>query len=472
MRVAPEVACLIFMLSIVRGAVFHDHHPNGASPSGVRLDWGMTAIPDLIQKKRLGGEHSLEELRTLVQGFTDGSVPDYQVSAWLMAVFFRGMTARETADLTRVMAESGDQMDLTGLERTVDKHSTGGVGDKTSLILTPMLAALGLTVAKMSGRGLAHTGGTIDKLESIPGWTPELSEDAFLKQAREIGLALVGQSKDLAPADGKLYALRDVTATVDCLPLIASSIMSKKLASGAHTIVLDVKVGAGAFMKTLEDGRALARAMVDIGTHQGRQVRAVLTDMGTPLGHLAGNALEVQEALDTLRGKGPEDLTELCVTLAVEALAAYGENAGQAEARARQTLKDGSALAKFRAFIEAQGGDPAYVDDPGQFDIASGRAEITSRAAGFVERIDALSVGRAVLALGGGREKKGEAIDHGVGVELLKKPGEPVQAGEAVMRLYHREGRGLEYAQELLNGGFTISAQPVETPALILDRVN
>ncbi|WP_135229800.1 thymidine phosphorylase [Deinococcus fonticola] len=429
-------------------------------------------IPDLIQKKRSGGEHSLEELRLLVQGFTDGSVPDYQVSAWLMAVFFRGMTARETADLTRIMAESGDRMILTGLERTVDKHSTGGVGDKTSLILTPMLAALGLTVAKMSGRGLAHTGGTIDKLESIPGWTPELSEERFLQQARDTGLALVGQSKDLAPADGKLYALRDVTATVDCLPLIASSIMSKKLASGAHTIVLDVKVGAGAFMKTLDDGRALARAMVDIGTHQGRQVRAVLTDMETPLGHLAGNSLEVLEALETLRGHGPQDLTELCVTLAVEALSAYGEDARQAETRARQTLKDGSALAKFRAFIEAQGGDPTFVDDPGQFDIAPGRADIAAPTTGFVERIDALSVGRAVLALGGGREKKGEAIDHGVGVELLKKPGEAVSAGESVMRLYHRDGRGLAHAQELLNAGITISAQQVNTPPLILDRVN
>lgn len=429
-------------------------------------------IPDLIQKKRAGGEHTLEELRVLVLGFTRGEVPDYQVSAWLMAVFFRGMTARETADLTRVMAESGEQMELKGLSRTVDKHSTGGVGDKTSLILTPMLAALGLTVAKMSGRGLAHTGGTIDKLESIPGWSPELSEERFLAQACEVGLALVGQSKDLAPADGKLYALRDVTATVDCLPLIASSIMSKKLASGAHTIVLDVKVGAGAFMKTLDDGRALARAMVEIGTHQGRQVRAVLTDMETPLGHMAGNSLEVLEALETLRGHGPHDLTELCVTLAVEALSAYGEDPAQAEARARQTLQDGRALARFRAFIAAQGGDPTYVDDPSKFDVAPGRAEVVAPASGFVGRIDALSVGRAVLALGGGRETKGEAIDHGVGVELLKKPGESVEAGEAVMRLYHRDGRGLETARELLQEGLTLSSQAVPTPPLILDRVN
>ncbi|GAA5513520.1 pyrimidine-nucleoside phosphorylase [Deinococcus carri] len=429
-------------------------------------------IPDLIRKKRDGEAHTPAELEALVLGYTRGEVPDYQISAWLMAVYLRGMTPQETADLTRVMADSGDQMNLGDLPHTVDKHSTGGVGDKTSLILTPMLAALGLTVAKMSGRGLAHTGGTIDKLESFPGWTPELPEDRFLAQAREIGLALVGQSRDLAPADGKLYALRDVTATVDCLPLIASSIMSKKLASGAHTVVLDVKVGAGAFMRTLEDGRALARAMVDIGTRAGRQVRAVLTDMDTPLGHMAGNSLEVQEALATLRGEGPADLTELCVALAVEALAAYGEDEAAAEARARATLEDGSALERFRAFIAAQGGDAALVDHPERLDVAPGRAEVMSPSSGYVERMDALAVGRAVLALGGGRERKGEPIDHGVGVELLKKPGEAVRAGEPVLRLYHRDGRGLEAARELLQAGLSVGeAAPTPEP-LILDRVS
>ncbi len=432
----------------------------------------MTAIiPDLIRKKRDGQEHTREELETLVLGYTRGDVPDYQMSAWLMAVFLRGMAEQETADLTMVMAESGDLMNLGDLPRTVDKHSTGGVGDKTSLILTPMLAALGQTVAKMSGRGLAHTGGTIDKLESIPGWTSELEEEQFLTQAREIGLALVGQSKDLAPADGKLYALRDVTATVDCLPLIASSIMSKKLASGAHTVVLDVKVGAGAFMRTLDAGRGLARAMVDIGNRAGRQVRAVLTDMDTPLGHMAGNSLEVLEALATLRGEGPGDLTELCVALAVEALAAQGEDEAAAEARARATLRDGSALAKFRAFIEAQGGDATYVDDVSKFDVAPGRADVTAPESGFVAGIDALSVGRAVLVLGGGRERKGEAIDHGVGVELLRKPGEAVGAGEPVLRIYHRDARGLDAAQRLLTEGLTISAQAPAPEPLILDRV-
>ena len=429
-------------------------------------------VPDLIRKKRDGEPHSRAELEALILGYTRGDVPDYQISAWLMAVYLKGMTPQETADLTMVMAESGDLMDLGDLPRTVDKHSTGGVGDKTSLILTPMLAALDLTVAKMSGRGLAHTGGTIDKLESIPGWTSELEEERFIAQARDIGLSLVGQSKDLAPADGKLYALRDVTATVDCLPLIASSIMSKKLASGAHTVVLDVKVGAGAFMRTLDDGRGLARAMVDIGTRAGRQVRAVLTDMDTPLGHMAGNSLEVLEALDTLRGHGPHDLTELCVALAVEALAAQGEDAAQAEARARATLYDGSALAKFRAFIAAQGGDATYVDDVSKFDVAPGRADVTAPTPGFVDRIDALSVGRAVLALGGGRERKGEAIDHGVGVELVKKPGEAVQAGEVIMRVYHRDGRGLDTATTLLADGLSISAQAPTPDPLILDHVN
>ena len=431
-------------------------------------------VPDLIAKKRSGGEHTRAELEQLVGGYTQGEVPDYQVSAWLMAVFLNGMTAQETADLTLVMAASGDQLDLSSLANTVDKHSTGGVGDKTSLVLTPMLAALGLTVAKMSGRGLAHTGGTIDKLESFPGWGPELPEDRFLAQAREIGLALVGQSKDLAPADGKLYALRDVTATVESLPLIASSIMSNKLASGAQTIVLDVTSGAGAFMKTLDDSRALARAMVDIGTRAGRNVRAVLTDMDTPLGHMAGNSLEVQEAIATLRGEGPADLSELCVTLAAEVLLAAGQETDPARAqeRAAATLHDGSALVKFRAFVEAQGGDPTYVDDPGKLDVAPGRAEVLAEQGGFVTRVDALSVGRAVLALGGGRERKGEAIDHGVGVELLKKPGEAVAAGEAVLRLFHRNGRGLERAQALLRAGLETGPQaPAATP-LILGHID
>jgi len=427
-------------------------------------------IPDLIAQKRDGFEHSSADLEQLILGFTRGEVPDYQISAWLMAVFLRGMTARETAYLTLAMAKSGDMLDLSSLERTVDKHSTGGVGDKTSLVLAPMLAALNLTVAKMSGRGLAHTGGTIDKLESIPGWNPELSEDAFLEQARALGLALVGQSKNLAPADGLLYALRDVTATVESIPLIASSIMSKKLAAGAHTIVLDVKVGGGAFMKTLEQAKVLARAMVDIGRESGRNVRALLTDMETPLGHAAGNALEVREALATLRGEGPADLLELCLELAREALLAFGFSEEDARSKPLEVIQSGAALAKFRAFIEAQSGDPSYVDHPEKLEVGPHILELRSKTSGFLERIDALKVGQAVLVLGGGREQKGEAIDHRVGVEVLKKPGDGVSSGELLARIHYAE-RGIEQARQLIEGGLHFSSAPVQVKPLVLERV-
>jgi pyrimidine-nucleoside phosphorylase len=441
--------------------------PSGSQPPSIQA---AVNVPDLIGRKRDGGTHSAAELDALIGGYVRGEVPDYQVAAWLMAVFFRGMTPQETGDLTLSMARSGEMLDLSSLPHTVDKHSTGGVGDKTSLVLTPMLAALGLSVAKMSGRGLAHTGGTIDKLESIPGWRSELSDEAFLKQAREVGLALVGQSKNLAPADGLLYALRDVTATVDCLPLIASSIMSKKLASGAQTIVLDVKVGAGAFMKTPQQGEELARAMVEIGRHAGRNVRAVLTDMQAPLGRLAGNSLEVQEAIATLNGQGPRDLHDLCLELAVEALTAAGFP-DNARARAEATLRGGAALAKFRAFVEAQGGDPRYVDTPGLLDVAPGRADVTTQSGGYLSAIDALSVGRAVLALGGGRERKGEAIDHGVGVELMVKPGEAVTAGQPLLRVYHRQERGLARALEFLRAGVSVGPVAPEAALLILGRI-
>ncbi|WP_034341680.1 thymidine phosphorylase [Deinococcus misasensis] len=427
-------------------------------------------VPDLIQKKRDGGQHTAEELRFLVQGYVDGQVPDYQVAAWLMAVFFKGMTAEETTHLTLAMAESGDMLDLSSLPHTVDKHSTGGVGDKTSLVLAPMLAALGLTVAKMSGRGLAHTGGTIDKLESIPGWSPVLSDEAFLNQAKEIGLSLVGQSKNLAPADGLLYALRDVTATVDCLPLIASSIMSKKLAAGAKTIVLDVKVGSGAFMKTLEDGQKLAEAMVNIGKLSGRNVRAVLTDMETPLGFMTGNTLEVLEAISTLQGQGPEDLRELCLALAKETLLAEGYSEAEAESRPRAVLQDGSALAKLKAFVASQGGDPRYIDDPSLFYVAEDKAEILAEQSGFVAHIEALKVGQALLVLGGGRETKGEAIDHSVGIELLKKIGDAVQAGEPIARIYHNQ-KGKDAAVQLVKEAVRVDSEKPAEVGLILGRV-
>ncbi|GEM44735.1 thymidine phosphorylase [Deinococcus cellulosilyticus] len=428
-------------------------------------------IPDLIQKKRDGGQHTEAELRTLILDYVNGQVPDYQVAAWLMAVFFKGMTAEETTYLTLAMAESGDMLDLSSLSHTVDKHSTGGVGDKTSLVLTPMLAALGLTVAKMSGRGLAHTGGTIDKLESIPGWSPVLADEPFLKQAREIGLALVGQSKNLAPADGLLYALRDVTATVDCLPLIASSIMSKKLAAGAKTIVLDVKVGSGAFMKTLEDGRKLAEAMVNIGKLSGRNVRAVLTDMETPLGFMTGNTLEVLEAISTLKGEGPEDLRELCLALAKETLLAEGFSEEEADRRPREVLKDGSALAKLRAFVASQGGDPRYIDDPSLFHVAPETVEVKAGQSGFIAHIEALKIGQALLVLGGGRETKGEAIDHSVGIELLHKIGDAVEAGQPIARIYHNQ-KGKDAAFTLVQEALRIdAAKPAEMP-LILGHIS
>jgi pyrimidine-nucleoside phosphorylase len=427
-------------------------------------------IPEIIEIKRNGGTHDRAQLEQLILGYVAKTVPDYQISAWLMAVFLRGMTAEETTLLTQVMAASGDQLDLSSLSRTTDKHSTGGVGDKTSLVLTPMLAACGVTVAKMSGRGLAHTGGTIDKLESIPGWSGQLEEAQFLQQARDIGLVLVGQSKNLAPADGLLYALRDVTATVPSIPLIASSIMSKKLASGAKTIVLDVKVGAGAFMKTLEDAKALARAMLEIGRLAGRNTRAVLTDMETPLGSMMGNALEVQEAIYTLRGQGADDLRQLCLALAEETLLAEGFSGQDALELPQQALVSGAALGKFRAFVAAQGGDPSFIDHPEQLNIATGRLSVAASQSGFLERLDALAVGKAVLALGGGREQKHEQIDHSVGVEIHKKPGQAVHAGESLATIYHNH-KGLETAQHLLENAFWVVQHAVDTPPLILERL-
>jgi pyrimidine-nucleoside phosphorylase len=427
-------------------------------------------IPEIIERKRDGQEHNKSELEILILGFVRGEVPDYQVAAWLMAVYLCGMTPLETASLTQVMAASGDQLDLSSLENTVDKHSTGGVGDKTSLVLTPILAACGLTVAKMSGRGLAHTGGTIDKLESIPGWNPQLEEDAFLRQARDIGLVLVGQSKNLAPADGLLYALRDVTATVPSVPLIASSIMSKKLASGSKTIVLDVKVGAGAFMKTLEDARELARAMLEIGRNSARNTRAVLTDMDAPLGLAMGNALEVKEALETLHGRGVDDLRDLCLTLAEESLLAEGFSSEDARRLPREALQSGRALEKFRAFIAAQGGDPSYVDDPDKLRIAPNLEVLVAPFDGFVEKLDALLVGKAVLALGGGRERKGEAIDHSVGVVLHVKPGDALRAGQPFVTLHHNH-KGLEVARELVRNALGIAGHAVTPAPLILERL-
>ena len=413
-----------------------------------------------IREKREGKKHRREDLEAFLLGYLRDEVPDYQVAAWLMAAFLRGLDAEETLWLTETMARSGKVLDLSGLPHPVDKHSSGGVGDKVSLVVGPILAASGCTFAKMSGRGLAHTGGTIDKLESVPGWRGEMTEAEFLERARRVGLVIAAQSPDLAPLDGKLYALRDVTATVESVPLIASSIMSKKLAAGARSIVLDVKVGRGAFMKTLEEARLLAKTMVAIGQGAGRRVRALLTSMEAPLGRAVGNAIEVREAIGALKGEGPEDLLEVALALAEEAL--------KLEGLARKALEGGAALEKFRAFLEAQGGDPRAVEDFSLLPLAE-EHPLRAEREGVVQEVDAYKVGLAVLALGGGRKRQGEPIDHGVGVYLLKKPGDRVERGEALALVYHRR-RGLEEALGHLREAYALGEEAHPAP-LVLEAI-
>ena len=423
----------------------------------------MRAV-DFIEQKRRGEAHSRADLDTFITTYVSGSVPDYQVAAWLMAVYFQGLNAEETADLTLAMAHSGDVLDLSSLPHTVDKHSTGGVGDKTSLVLAPLLAACGATVAKMSGRGLGHTGGTVDKLESIPGFRAELSERTFYAQARDVGVVVTGQS-NLAPADGLLYALRDATGTVGSLPLIAASIMSKKLAGGAQTIVLDVKVGDGAFMKTPAEARALAETMQGIGVRAGRNVRVLLTDMSEPLGLAVGNALEVTEAVRTLQGEGPGDLLELSLALAEKGLSAAGLD-GDLE-MLKEAVSSGRAYEKFTAWIAAQGGE---VDMLEKLETAPKQHLLRAEESGFVAGLGALAIGQAVKVLGGGRAQKGDVIDPGVGILLHAKVGAEVSRGEPLLTLYHR-GKGLEEALTLLKGAVTLSETPTEAPPLILASV-
>ena len=434
----------------------------------------MRAV-DIIRKKRDGGVLTAAEIAFLIDGYCRGDIPDYQMSAFAMAVLFRGMTAEETAELTLAMARSGTQLDLSGIPGIkADKHSTGGVGDKTTLIVAPLAAAAGVPVAKMSGRGLGHTGGTIDKLESIPGFRTELAPEAFFRQVREIGLAVAGQSGDLAPADKKLYALRDVTATVDSIPLIASSVMSKKIASGADAIVLDVKTGAGAFMKTLEDAERLAEAMVAIGRLAGRRTAAVISDMDQPLGRAIGNALEVKEAIAALRGEGPEDLTKLCLTLAAHMAVLGGKAAAVDEAvpLLEGKLKSGEALEKFRAFVAAQGGDAAVVDDPDLLPAAPRRIAVKAERAGFVRRIDAEKLGLAAMVLGAGRAVKDAPIDHSVGVVLVRKLGDRVEAGDVLAELHAaREDRADAEATRLAAEAFEIGGEPPALRPLILSVV-
>ncbi len=425
---------------------------------------------DIIMKKRNGEELTPEEIRFFVKGYTDGSIPDYQASALTMAIWFRGMSEKETAELTIAMAESGDQLDLSGIHGIkVDKHSTGGVGDKTSLSLTPMVAVCGIPVAKMSGRGLGHTGGTIDKLESFPGFSTSISEETFRKNVNTIGIAIMGQTAELAPADKKLYALRDVTATVDSMPLIASSIMSKKLAAGADAIVLDVKTGSGAFMQKEEDSIALAEEMVKIGRNAGRTMAAVVSDMDQPLGNAVGNALEVMEAIDTLKGQGPEDFTELCMTMGVQMLLAGKKAETEAEARAKLegVIRDGSALKKLADFVEAQGGDPKAVYDTGLLPRAGIVSQILSDRTGYVSKIDCSEIGICSLILGGGRETKESEIDLSVGLILRKKVGDFVREGEALAEIHANDEKKLEEAKKRFLAAYHFEDQAPEKRALI-----
>jgi pyrimidine-nucleoside phosphorylase len=394
---------------------------------------------DLIEKKRDGKELTTEEIYFIIEGYTKEEIPDYQMSAFAMAVFFQDMTERERADLTMAMVHSGDTIDLSSIEGIkVDKHSTGGVGDTTTLVLAPLVAALGIPVAKMSGRGLGHTGGTIDKLESIQGFHVEISKGEFINLVNKAKIAVIGQTGNLTPADKKLYALRDVTATVNSIPLIASSIMSKKIAAGSDAIVLDVKTGAGAFMKTLEDAKELAHAMVSIGNHVGRKTMAVISDMSQPLGFAIGNALEVKEAIDTLQGKGPKDLEELCLALGRQMvyLANKADSLEEAEKMLKEVIRNGKALAKFKEFIANQGGDASIVDHTEKLPQAAYLIEVPAKKTGVVAEIVADAIGTAAMLLGAGRATKESKIDLAVGLRLNKKVGDQVKIGESLVTIH------------------------------------
>ena len=406
---------------------------------------------DIIRRKRDGGALSKEEIDFFVEGYTNGSIPDYQASALLMAIYFQGMNREETGNLTLAMAHSGQMLDLSGISGTkVDKHSTGGVGDKTSLALLPMAAACSVSIAKMSGRGLGHTGGTIDKLESFPGFCVSLTTEQFQKQVNDIGIALMSQTGQLAPADKKLYAIRDVTATVDQLSLIASSIMSKKLAAGADAIVLDVKTGSGAFMKTEKDAFLLAEEMVEIGRQAGQKTIAVVTDMDQPLGRAVGNALEVKEAIATLRGEGPEDFTNLCLTLGSAMLLAAGkaESFEEAKGRLKEVIANGKALEKLAELVEAQGGDRQAVYAPENLPGAAYQIPVLSPKEGYLAHMDCEEIGRVSMILGGGREKKEDEIDLSVGIVLKKKCGDFIKMGEPLALLHVNDLGKLEEARE------------------------
>lgn len=432
----------------------------------------MTAY-EIIRKKRDGGKLTQNEIRCFVEGLTDGSIPDYQVSAFAMAVYFCGMDDDETAALTDAMAHSGEMLDLSRFgDKSVDKHSTGGVGDKTSLIVLPLAASCGAIIPKMSGRGLGMTGGTVDKLESIPGYKTSLDPQEFLSLAEQHGMALIGQTGNLAPADKKLYALRDVTATVDSIPLIVSSIMSKKLATGSHSIVLDVKFGSGAFMKTLEDARLLAEKMVTIGKKCGRNMAALITDMDTPLGHAVGNSLEVNEAVSVLKNQGPDDLTSLCVQLAsVMVSLSLSLDAGESTRLVSQALVSGKALAKFREWIASQGGDTAFIDRPEALGISAVRHKVCAVRDGYISHIKTDSIGMTSVLLGAGRKKKTDSIDPTAGITFLKSIGDKVAEGQPIAILHTSSDAVIRQAEDLLCSSVLISPQPPEKAPVIREII-
>ena len=431
-------------------------------------------VYDIIKAKRDGSKLSKEEIDFLIKGYTLGDIPDYQMSALTMAIFFSGMDDEETALLTHSMATSGDVLDLSMLgDRTVDKHSTGGVGDKTTLAVAPIAASAGAVIAKMSGRGLGHTGGTIDKLESIPGFRTFLPNYEFISQVRKIGISVVGQTGDFAPADKKLYALRDVTATVDSLPLIASSIMSKKIAAGSHNIVLDVKCGSGAFMKTLDDATALAEKMVDIGLACNRKVSAFITDMNRPLGDAVGNSLEVIEAIETLRGNGPDDFTELATEVSAKMISmSLKKDLSESRIIASEAIKSGKAYEKMLAWISAQGGDTRYIENTSLFNTAPVIYEIKAPCDGYIASMDSEKIGLASLVLGAGREKMSDIIDHSSGIRILYKTASKIRKNDTIALLYTSDKDRASAAEKIYLDSLKISDQKVEASPLIYKTVN
>ena len=428
---------------------------------------------DIIEKKKHGEEIPQNEIYEMINLYTKGDIPDYQMSAFLMAVYFKGMSDKETSTLTDAMATSGDTVNLEMFgNRSVDKHSTGGVGDKTTLIVTPIVSAAGGIVAKMSGRGLGHTGGTVDKLESFPGFRTTLSPEEFKAQVEKCSLAVIGQSANLAPADKMLYALRDVTSTVDSIPLIASSIMSKKLAAGTHSIVLDVKCGSGAFMNTFEKANELAETMVKIGKSRGRNTAALITNMDIPLGHAIGNVLEVKEAISVLKGEGPEDLKEVCLALASLMLElSLGIERDKAEALAKETLESGKAYKQFLKWIEIQGGDPSYVEDTSKFGESEYLHDVISKTDGYITSCNAEMIGIAAMKLGAGRATKEDVIDFKAGIMLHKKPGDKISKGEAIATLYTDKGDAISSAEEMVMSALRFSSSAPEKKIMIYGSV-